>query len=120
MPYLLNIWQIGTTPSFLLLPYHIVLLPALTLSDPQTVVEDSTFHLVLLNMKIKQQETYEKLTNKIEKMNQAKDLGYKGTYQMMRLPYHNRVDSACVDGMHTIRDVVTNIMDALLQRKNHR
>ena len=100
MPYLLNIWQIGTNPSFLLLPYHTVLLPALTLSDPQTVVEDSTFHLVLLNMKIKQQETYEKLTNKIEKMNQAKDLGSKGTYQMMRLPYHNRVDSACVDGMH--------------------
>lgn len=37
---------------------------------------------------------------------------------MMRLPYHSRVDHTFVDGMHTIKDVVCNIMDAVLGKKS--
>jgi len=48
----------------------------------------------------------------------AKLLGVKGTYPMMDLSYHNRVEQCFPDGMHTIKDVVCNIMDALLGKKS--
>lgn len=35
----------------------------------------------------------------------------------MRFPYHNRIDATFVDGMHTIKDVACNIMDAVLSNK---
>lgn len=35
----------------------------------------------------------------------------------MRLPYHNRVAQTFTDGMHTIKDVVCNIMDVVLGKK---
>lgn len=38
----------------------------------------------------------------------------------MEIPYHNRMDSTCIDGMHTVKDVVCNIMDVVLQKKNYR
>lgn len=38
----------------------------------------------------------------------------------MRLPNHNRVEQTFVDGMHTVKDVVCNIMDVVLHRKNYR
>lgn len=50
----------------------------------------------------------------------AKLLGVKGSYPAMRLPNHNRIQQTFVDGMHTVKDVVCNIMDAVLQRKNFR
>lgn len=36
---------------------------------------------------------------------------------MMRLAYHDRVDSTFIDGMHTIKDVVCNFMDVILGNK---
>ena len=48
----------------------------------------------------------------------AKLLGVKGTYPMLDLPYHDRVQQCLVDGMHTIKDVVCNIVDAILSKKN--
>lgn len=50
--------------------------------------------------------------------NHAQQLGVKGTYPMLDLPYHNRVLHSLADGMHTIKDVVTNIMDVILKKKN--
>lgn len=50
-------------------------------------------------------------------MEHAKELGVKGVYPVMSLPYHNRVKSAFIDGMHTIKDVVCNIMDVVLGKK---
>lgn len=38
----------------------------------------------------------------------------------MKLPYHNRIDHGVVDGMHTIKDVVGNIMDIVRGDKQFR
>lgn len=50
----------------------------------------------------------------------AKELGVKSTYPDMLLPYHNRVEHGVVDGMHTIKDVITNIMDVVKGDKSFR
>lgn len=55
-----------------------------------------------------------------DKKQHAKKTGSKGTYPVMRLPYHDRLKSSCVDAMHTIQDVVGNVMDVILQKKNFR
>lgn len=38
----------------------------------------------------------------------------------MSLPYHDRVQHTSIDGMHTIRDVVVNILDVMRSKKNFR
>lgn len=45
-------------------------------------------------------------------------LGVKGLYPDTLLPYHNRNDSTVIDGMHTIKDVVANIMDVVRGEKS--
>ena len=49
--------------------------------------------------------------------NHAKLLGVKGTYADMELPYHDRIQSATVDAMHTVKNVICNIMDIVLRKK---
>lgn len=44
----------------------------------------------------------------------------KGHYSDMKLPYHDRIASSSVDGMHTIKNVVSNLMDIILAKKNFR
>ena len=62
-------------------------------------------------------QQYDKLSGQAA-INHAKTLGVKGSYPMLTLPYHNRVQQCCVDGMHTIKDVICNVMDAILGKKN--
>ena len=45
-------------------------------------------------------------------------LGVKGLYPDTLLPYHNRNDSTVIDIMHTIKDVVANIMDVVRGEKS--
>lgn len=62
-------------------------------------------------------QAYDRMHSIAEKKAHAKTLGVKGAYPVMRLPYHNRIDATFVDGMHTIKDVACNIMDAVLSSK---
>lgn len=57
------------------------------------------------------------MTGKQQRAEHAKPLGVKDIYPVMRLPYHNRVDQTFTDGMHTIKDVVCNVMDVVLGKK---
>ena len=43
----------------------------------------------------------------------AQQLGVKGSYADMTLPYHDRVATLAIDGMHTIRNVTVNILNAI-------
>lgn len=65
-------------------------------------------------------EGYAGQSNATKKNTHARELGVKGCYSDMKLPYHDRVASATVDGMHTVKNVVTNIMDLILGKKNFR
>lgn len=38
----------------------------------------------------------------------------KGTYALMKLPYHNRLHQMQPDGMHTIADFISHVMDMLI------
>ena len=40
----------------------------------------------------------------------AKSTGCKGSYALMRLPYHSRGDQVAPDAMHTIKDVIEKIV----------
>lgn len=65
-------------------------------------------------------QAYDRIQSVPGKRAHAKSLGVKGTYPVMRLPYHHRIDATFVDGMHTIKDIACNIMDAVLGSKNIR
>ena len=43
----------------------------------------------------------------------AKSTGCKGSYALMRLPYHNRGDQIAPDAMHTIKDSIEKIMSLI-------
>ena len=40
----------------------------------------------------------------------AKSTGCKGSYALMRLPYHNRGDQIAPDAMHTVKDSIEKIV----------
>ncbi|VDI69941.1 Hypothetical predicted protein [Mytilus galloprovincialis] len=56
---------------------------------------------------------YDDLPNKNQKNNMQKRTGLKGTYSFMKLPYHNRSEQMQPDGMHTIADVIGNVLDTI-------
>ncbi|XP_061190168.1 uncharacterized protein LOC133198027 [Saccostrea echinata] len=58
-------------------------------------------------------EEYDKLPNKHQKMKHQKETGMKGTYTFMKLPYHDRRNQMQPDGMHTIADFISHLMDML-------
>lgn len=39
----------------------------------------------------------------------AKHTGCKGTYSLMKLPYHDRIEQTMPDAMHTVKDCVEKI-----------
>lgn len=78
------------------------------------------FKICLFLLKILHREAYDVIENSTQKQAHAKTLGVKGTYPVMRLPYHNRIDATFVDGMHTLKDIVCNVMDAVLKKKTIR
>lgn len=39
---------------------------------------------------------------------------------MARLDYHNRVQHTAIDGMHTIKDMVSTVVDAVNGGKSYR
>lgn len=39
----------------------------------------------------------------------AKHTGCKGTYTLMNLPYHDRIEQTMPDAMHTVKDCVEKI-----------
>ncbi|XP_052097487.1 uncharacterized protein LOC127732488 [Mytilus californianus] len=53
---------------------------------------------------------YDGLPNQNQKSILQKQTGLKGTYSFMRLPYHNRKEQMQPDGMHTIADVIGNVL----------
>lgn len=59
-------------------------------------------------------------TEKAARTEHAQVLGVKQTYPDIKLPYHNRPIQCIVDGMHTIKGVVCNIMDVIYNRKRFR
>ena len=62
-------------------------------------------------------EEYDRLLNPATKAEHARKLSVKGVYPMLSLPYHSRVAQSFTDGMHTIKDVLCNIMDVILRKK---
>ena len=56
---------------------------------------------------------YDQMKTEGERTSFAKKLGVKGSYPDMALSYHQRVSTLAVDGMHTIRNVTVNIINAL-------
>lgn len=57
---------------------------------------------------------YDSLPNKTQKQKHQKETGLKGTYALMKLPYHNRLHQMQPDGMHTIADFISHVMDMLI------
>ena len=61
----------------------------------------------------KQRQVYDSLPNITQKKKHQKETGLKGTYSFMKLPYHDRVKQMQPDGMHTIADFISHLMDML-------
>lgn len=40
----------------------------------------------------------------------AKSTGCKGSYALMRLPYHDRVEQTVPDAMHTVKDCIEKLL----------
>ena len=60
------------------------------------------------------------LSSAADKRQLAQSNGTKGCYPDMRLPYHIRMACTSIDAMHTVKDVIVNIMDIILATKNFR
>ena len=50
------------------------------------------------------------LYNRAQAKDIAKSTGCKGSYALMRLPYHNRVDQTVPDAMHTVKDCIEKLL----------
>lgn len=61
---------------------------------------------------------YDQKEARKDKLSHAQQLGVKNSYPDMELPYHDRPNQAVIDGMHTIKDVVHNIMQLIHNNKN--
>ncbi|CAC5386573.1 unnamed protein product [Mytilus coruscus] len=56
---------------------------------------------------------YDDLPNKNQENTMQKRTDLKGTYSFTKLPYHNRSEQMQPDGMHTIADVIGNVLDTV-------
>ena len=61
---------------------------------------------------------YDTLPNKNQQTKFIREHGVKGVYSLMRLPYHKFNEHIQPDGMHTVTDVVPQIIDWLSGKKN--
>jgi hypothetical protein len=60
-----------------------------------------------------ERQRYETLPNQSQKRKHAKSTGSKGQYAFMRLPHHDRPSQMSPDGMHTLADLVCNILETI-------
>ncbi|XP_076084502.1 uncharacterized protein LOC143055256 [Mytilus galloprovincialis] len=56
---------------------------------------------------------YDKKKNNNQKCKLQKETGFKGIHPLHRLPYFDRVHQMQPDGMHTLADVISNILDLI-------
>ena len=61
---------------------------------------------------------YEDKPNNSQKANHQKKTGFKGNYVLQQLPYHNRMDQMSPDGMHTLADFISHVMDMLAGKQD--
>ncbi|XP_062584302.1 uncharacterized protein LOC134246058 [Saccostrea cucullata] len=61
---------------------------------------------------------YELKPNKTQKANQQKSTGLKGNYILQQLPYHDRMRQMSPDGMHTLADFISHLMEMLVGKQN--
>lgn len=61
---------------------------------------------------------YERKPNNSQKASHQKSTGLIGHYILEKLPYHNRMQQMSADGMHTIADFISNVMDMLVGKCN--
>ena len=63
---------------------------------------------------VQYREQYKVAKNKTAAI--AKQTGCKDFYPLYRLPYHNRIEESLPDCMHTVKNVVKNLMDIISGR----
>ena len=73
-------------------------------NKPKSYSKEEELHL---------RERYDQLPNKNQKLAHQKETGLKGQYSFMRLPYHYRRDQMQPDGMHTIADIIGNVLSMI-------
>uniref|UniRef100_A0A8W8M6J9 Uncharacterized protein n=1 Tax=Magallana gigas TaxID=29159 RepID=A0A8W8M6J9_MAGGI len=56
---------------------------------------------------------YDRLPNKTQKQKHQKETGMKGTYALIKLPYHNRLHQMQPDGIHTIADFISHVANMM-------
>ena len=61
---------------------------------------------------------YETLGNNNQKKKFTRSNGVKGTYALMKLPYHKFSEHVHPDGMHTVADVLQHVLEWLIGNKN--
>ncbi|VDI22367.1 Hypothetical predicted protein, partial [Mytilus galloprovincialis] len=63
-------------------------------------------------------EIFDNKPNRNQQNNFQKATGLKGKYSIMKLPYHDRNQQMQPDGMHTIADFITHVMDLLVGKSD--
>lgn len=63
-------------------------------------------------------DMYQQKPNKNQKQKQQKRTGLKGNYILQKLPYHNRLEQMSPDGMHTLADFISHLMEMLSGKYN--
>ena len=48
----------------------------------------------------------------------ARETGCKGTYPLMKMPFHDRVSQTVPDAMHTIKVVVTHVFNVIIGKED--
>lgn len=78
-----------------------------TTPTPYTLEEENAFR-----------RQYEEKPNNSQRAKQQKQTGVKGKYVLQQLPYHNRMEQMSPDGMHTIADFISHVIDMLGGKQN--
>ncbi|XP_071135395.1 uncharacterized protein [Mytilus edulis] len=63
-------------------------------------------------------EIFDNKPNRNQQNNFQKATGLKGKYSIMKLPYHDRNQQMQPDGMHTIADFISHVMDLLVGKSD--
>ncbi|XP_062595076.1 uncharacterized protein LOC134256449 [Saccostrea cucullata] len=79
-------------------------------SKPEPFSREEEIHL---------RNQYERKPNKSQKTNHQKQTDLKGQYILQNLPYHNRIEQMSPDGMHTLADFISHLMEMLSGKFNN-
>lgn len=63
-------------------------------------------------------DMYQQKPIKNQKQKHQKRTGLKGNYILQKLPYHNRLEQMSPDGMHTLADFISHLMEMLSGKYN--